>query len=398
MAERIQQADDGETRAIILTGVLSLFICIGISRFGYGVMIRSLLSEQVFSAYQTGLLASINLTGYLAGCIWYTFLPTPRDVLQALRLFVTGCVITLAALLVSDNFAWWSLMRFTNGLLSGAAFILTSVELVTALSNRDRLSYTPLLFSGVGLGICCSSISPVMGVTQSFNVITWMSLTCVLACIFLLNITSGMRTGQPEWRHDRKSLLIKPALAPLGIFLLSYGLEGAGYIIHATYIFSYSSASGNDSAVAVAGWISLGLGAAAGPALVWFLSRSISLTRIITGLYATQAIAIAVVIAGHGASSVVLSSFVFGASFMGVTSAYIYCAKMLWPQFLSGAAFLTVVYSIGQAVGPATGARLLSGNDISDAPFVLSMLIVGAAFTLFVLSSWLTPSLGHPQR
>lgn len=370
--------------AVVVIGMLSLLAAIGVSRFGYGVLIPSLMEGGGISANGIGLVGMMNLLGYLVGCVALMLLPVRANSLTLIQVCLVGSVATLAALALSGHLYWWSLMRFVNGVFGGAVFILVSVSLVGELSRGGRhLHSAPLMYSGVGLGILLSAVTGTWNLLSvNDNLLLWSAFGVVSVAVVHLLSRSLPRTCLVTG-NARSGGLRANTSAVLLLFVLSYAMEGMGYIVYASYVFPYQMGAQASAEFALTAWAALGVGAALGPILVWHYDARGAVHRAVYALFLGQAAAVAFTVATHGVYLSVFSAFVFGVSFMGITSAYIFLAKKIWPGLTSGAAVLTVAYSCGQAVGPVLGASVVQDSQIGGPTLGLSLGLVLIATGLF---------------
>ena len=59
---------------ILLAGIVSLFIAIGVARFSYTCLLPAMLDDKAMSLAFSGVMASVNYVGYLFGALFAIFI------------------------------------------------------------------------------------------------------------------------------------------------------------------------------------------------------------------------------------------------------------------------------------------------------------------------------------
>jgi len=93
--------------SVIIAGILSLFIGVGVARFSYTSLLPYMLEDGTLSLNFSGVLASLNYVGYLSGAILAIFI---KDFNLKIKLFRIGlflCVITTLILGITTNEILW---------------------------------------------------------------------------------------------------------------------------------------------------------------------------------------------------------------------------------------------------------------------------------------------------
>jgi MFS family permease len=160
---------------------------------------------------------------------------------------------------------------------------------------------------------------------------------------------------------------------------LSYLFEGIGYIIIGTYLVALvAESTGAQDATWV--WVVAGLAAVPSPVLWAAVSRRVGLTTALTGAYVLQILAAVLPVAVGGVAGGYLGAALFGATFMGITQMTMARARQL--GIGAAAAGLTLVYALGQLLGPLIVAVLPAGGY--GPAFLVAAVILGGATVLTV--------------
>jgi predicted MFS family arabinose efflux permease len=170
--------------------------------------------------------------------------------------------------------------------------------------------------------------------------------------------------------------------------LVAYGLFGAGYIAYATFIIAYlRGAEGFTSGDITRFWLIFGLSSIAA---VFAWGRILGRLRGGWGLVATLSvltIGTAAPLLWSTPAGAYLSAILFGGSFLAVLVAVASFARRAFkPHAVTGAiGTLTVVFGIGQCIGPVLSGALADGPNGLKAGLWLSVAIlaVGALVAAF---------------
>jgi len=360
--------------ATIATGMLALLISIGISRFGYGPIIADLVDGNGFSKLDAGLIAGANLFGYLSGCFYMSSVNASKYSIRGLQVYVLISLVTVAALSQISSFYGWFVLRLINGFAGGATFILVSVYLLGIMKARDKLNIATIMYTGVGIGILLSSFSVVRPDFSVNTIVLIQAAICSICYVLFFMVSSNI--SRPERMSGHKFSMLSDANRLIALVTFSYLLEGMGYIIYATFIFPYLQLAMPVSGLVINNWLILGAGAAFGPLLVAIAVSMWSIVDVIIVLFVVQILSILLTLLVHHAFVIYLSAFGFGISFMGLTSAFIVYVKYKWNEIVALAGFITIAYSIGQAIGPVLGGmanEIYGGYEYS---IMLSMMFV----------------------
>jgi MFS family permease len=366
----------------------------GVSRFAYTALLPSLQKALGFDDASSGLIASANLTGYLAGVLWARHTPpgAPRRWLLrtglALSAFTTGAVGALGGV------AAWIAFRFAAGVASGLVFVLTSALVLEGLpQGRERLA--GLHYGGVGVGMALS------GALAAFVGPLGWQLPWLLLMFLCLGLAAPVLLVGPP-------LVVAPSAAqeparpsgdvPFGRLALAYGLQGLGYIVSGT--FAVRAVQQTPGLAAWAPWVWVVTGLAAAPS-AWFwaaASQRLGARRALITAHLLQAVGMALPALFASAAAAVVGAFLFGGTFMGIVTMALEAGRRLMPQAVARAVgSLTAVYGVGQIVGPL-GAGWMSRALGDPRPAVLAAAGAVALGGLVLVGGRRAPAEGGRAR
>lgn len=368
-------------------------VSLGITRFAYGLLLPVMRDDLGWSYTLAGAMNTANAAGYLLGALMTPWL---------MRRFGASAILLAGALLASVFMAAsgfftgaWPLLlqRLLAGITS--AFVFVAGGLMVARLGARSPAHSGLLiglcYGGTGWGIVVSALGVPMlldaahGVPHGWAWAWWgLALACLVGTAVLVwpaRILSHQdqrasspkkqaRTPQPsgkltsaankaESSRDPKSLPWR-AMAPA---LAGYTLFGMGYIGYMTFVIALLREQGvSDDAIMVF-YALLGLAVvASGRIWAGLLDRAkgggaLALLNAVLGV-AT------ILPALTGAWPVVLvSGLMFGGVFLSVvasTTAFVR-HNLPEPQWASGISAFTIVFALGQIVGPTVVGWVADG-------------------------------------
>lgn len=365
-------------------------VAIGLARFAYALLLPPMRADLGWSFAQAGAMNTANAAGYLVGAL----VAAPLGARMGDKaVFAVGLVLTALAVGVSGLTAGFTLLmvlRVVAGFTGALAFVcgagLTSVAAAGESKSRAP-TLLGIYFAGAGAGVTASALA----VPPLLETVGWRGGWLVLGAIALASTAFGLLAL-------RRAPEAAPALTDgahggwsprfMACTLVAYGLFGAGYIAYATFIIAYlRSAEGFSSGDVTRFWSILGLSSVAA-AFVW--GRVLARLRGGSGIAAT----LTVLAIGTGApllwtapAGAYLSAILFGGSFLAVLAAVAsFARRSLKPHAVTGAiGLLTVVFGIGQCIGPVLSGALADGPSGLTAGLWLSVAIlaVGAVIATF---------------
>lgn len=335
-------------------------------------------------------LATANYVGYLVGALAGTFLPRLTRSAAVLRGSLLLLVVSLAAMPLTRATTAWLVLRLVAGAVSATVFVIAVSALLGRL--REHPAHLPGWgFGGVGAGIALSGLLVlVLRGFADWRAAWWAS--AVLAA--LLSV--------PAWTMRTESAPA-PASAPapggrgrtaprthrwFGALFASYTLEGVGYIIAGTFLVAAID-QGSPGRLGTGAWVLAGVAAVPSAALWAGLGRRWSRPDVLLAALVVQAAGIALPALVEGPAAALVSAFLFGATFIGVSTVALAAGTHL--RFPRAVALLTAGYSVGQILGPLAVEPLLR-HGYRQALVLAALVVLAAAAAAFVLR------VGFPHR
>ncbi len=383
-------------RPYLLAFLLSLGVTISNSfaRFAYALVLPAMRGELGWNYVQSGWLNTANAIGYLIGAI-LTRLVIRRTGNR--RLFIGGLLLTALAVLATGltrDLTWLGFWRMLSGVTGAAAFIAGGALSANVVAGRPQLASTTtaIYFAGGGVGfILCGVGIPLLldASGPSAWPQAWIGMGVTGLVMFVACTWAATQVDEPN--RDAPSAAnrdITPSrgVTQLGASLLAYALFGLGYIAYMTFVIAWMRDGGAGTGAVIAVWCAFGVASLVGP---WLWRKPLQTwqpARMMAAAIALLAAGTLLPLLHPGSVSLFASAVLFGASMWNIPSSVTNLAKRALPTQAWGSAVasFTIVFSIGQIIGPvATGwlADQFGSLRIGLAPAV-GVLAAGALIAL----------------
>ena len=373
---------------ILFGGVLLLVVAMGISRFTFTPILPFMREDAGFSFEVAGFLASSNYIGYFIGALWAGFIYRQRK--HVLLLSVVLNVISVVLMGLIELYSVWLVLRLIAGITGGLIFVLTSSIIMDYLAKQTLTKWSGYLFSGIGLGIAISGLFvPFIEARFAWQG-TWIGLG-ILSALFLVITFLLWRNLQV---HDSvkvtKTADAKMSRGFMPWLIAAYGFEGLGYIITGTFLVDIIHNIPSLQAYSSYSWVIVGV-AAIPSAPVWtVLLEKFSAIKILFVAYILQVLGILLPVFSQTVWSVLLSSFLFGLTFVGIVTLTTAYARQLFPtQSGPVVSLLTTFYAFGQIIGPIIAGQLVVIFSSYKAALIFAGSIVLLGLIVMLCGKWI---------
>ncbi|ODS93045.1 MAG: MFS transporter [Comamonas sp. SCN 65-56] len=384
--------------AVALAGLLALAVAMGVGRFAFTPLLPMMLHDKVVTIAQGSWLATANYIGYLVGALVCTAVPWLLPQLYrrwgpapfAHAGLAATVVLTLAMALPIP--ALWPTLRFLAGVASAFVLLNVAAWCMVRLALQGRAAMGGLIFAGPGLGIVLSGLAASAMVAVQWRATAGWVVFGVLALLWYLPIWPVMRglanaTGaaQPVSATAAPASAAAPVLAR-ALHGLGYGLAGLGYIVTATFLPVIARmALEPGSPWPDLFWPIFGVGATFGVVLSTRSPEHWDRRWLLVACYAVQASGIIVGLLLPTVAGFAMGSLLLGLPFLALVSYAMQVARRLWPEAAdSFMSLITVVYGVGQIIGPPITAWLLAVHG-QQRGFTLGLTFAASALVLGAL-------------
>ncbi len=370
-----------ERMLILLRGAATLLAAMGLGRFAFTAVLPAMQADVGFTDADAGLMASLNLAGYLGG-VFLAGRASPAGRVLLFRLGLVVCVLCIAGMGVDLGLMAWDALRLAAGVSSGFLFVL-GTAFVFERGAATGPTGAALHFAGVGTGIALT------GLTAQF-VPDWRIAWGFLGVVALaLAVPAwGLSGATPRAAAGPAPTAPRMRWTPaLVLLVVAYALEGLGYIVSGTFLVAILRRLPETAHLASYAWVLAGLAAIPSP-LIWTrVAHRFGAWRSLTAAYVVQAVGIFLPLTGSAVAAL-LSAFSYGFTFIGITGVSIALAARLQPGATARAtALITIGYGIGQVIGPWAAGLVATGSS----GFALPLIGAGAVVT----GSALLSAVGH---
>jgi len=369
---------------ILLAGIVSLFIAIGVARFSYTSLLPAMLDDKAISLTFSGVMASVNYVGYLLGALFAIFIKSTGVKVKCFRLGLLCCVITTLIIGITDNDYWWLASRILAGFSSAMVMVIGSAIIMMKLNLENKTKAMGIYFSGIGVALAATDM---IG-RYVLSISSWQTSWLVLAL-------SGALVVFYPWRiltfvETVKQSAIKQSfnLAPFSGFVLilitAYFTAGVGYVVQGTFLPTIIKSLPGIGEYAGLTWLLVGL-AGIPSSVVWMrLAQQYGDLNIIIIAMSIQIVGILIPAITANIYLNLLSGIFYGGTFVGLVALFIHLGGKLAhhnPIVLIGA--LTAAYGLGQVGAPLYAVALTnwSGN-YNYALYVTALIVFSGALML----------------
>jgi predicted MFS family arabinose efflux permease len=375
-------------------GALILAVAMGVGRFAYTPLLPVMERDAGLAVATAGALASANLFGYLVGAALAMHPITHRNRLAILRWSLGGVVVTTAAM--ASIALLWLPLRFITGVCSGFVLVFASSIVLERAARALQPSWPPLFFSGVGLGIAFTGVAVPAFVAYGGSRAAWVGIAVV--CAVALAATArwfGDDAPPASIAEPQIDASLPNHQSTFAWLLVVYMAEAFAYIIPATFLVAIVQHIPELSRYAALSWVAVGLaGALATFPWIRVMAR-LGKSRALAAALCIQAIGIAAPVFWRSSGAVIFSAITLGGTFMAITLFATGLGRDIFPHKTSTATSrLTVLYSVGQVLGPLLATQLDLRFD-SFNPALLAAAGIAVVASLVTLVTLRDP---HPSR
>lgn len=378
--------------AIILAGILSLVVGVGVARFVFTSLLPPMLDNFLTVTF-AGVLASINYVGYLSGSIFAVFIKDINSKVKYFRLGMFLCVLTTIVLGISQNETIWAISRVVAGFGAAMALVVGSAIVMTKLNMDNKTKAMGIHFSGIGFSVL---ITDLLVRAAFYFEKTWeeawiiLSIFGFIASVYSTYILSFERKiKQNVVKHKFDFKLFSPFVI---LLIIAYFTEGVGMVVQGTFLPDIiNSLEGLDGYGGFT-WTIVGL-AGIPSCIIWMtLANRYGSVNIIIIAMLIQVIGILIPSLTSNIYLNLFSGVLFGGTFVGLVALFMNLGGKLAgnnPVFLMGA--ITTAYGIGQVSAPLYSVKLIEiFNSYNQALYVTAGLVFLGVLFLFVAKNLAT--------
>ena len=387
-------------------------VSLGMTRFAYALLLPPMREDLSWTYTLAGAMNTFNALGYLVGAL---LTPWALKRWGAVRVLIVGSVLASVLMAMTGFFTqalYLLLQRFLAGVASAAVFVsggLLAARLGAHLPSQSGL-LLGIYYGGTGWGIVISAlcVPAAIGLSAAHHAQhTWswawwcLAFICAIISAALYLIRSHLNRWMPELStappappnvHQASlptttlSAPFQPAWRVWTAGLLGYGLFGVGYIGYMTFVVAVLREQGAPSANITFFYAALGLAVVASSRIWAGLLNHFKGGQALAILNALLSVATLIPALTSAWPAMLLSGVLFGGVFLSVVASTTAMVKHNLPaaQWASGISAFTVVFAVGQIVGPTVVGWIADGPGGLRRGLVFS----AAALLLGALVAW----------
>ena len=371
---------------------LAAAVSLGLARFSYALLLPPMRAALHWSYFTAGAMNTANAAGYLVGALLAPRWFARHD---ALRVATAGGLAT-AAILVAHAFADSDAPLYALRMLAGVASAATFVGgglLATRLSAHAPHPglVVGIYYGGAGLGILASTaIVPPLGWRAAWVALGAVSLACTLAT---WGVTRASRALVATGRDAPSAARASAQWPPMAPLLTGYLMFGLGYIGYMTFIVTLLRDQGLPPAWVAAFFALLGAGVVASSWIWAGLLQRHRGGRPLSQLNAILAVATLLPVLSVQPAVVAPSCLLFGCTMLSVVASTTAFVRHNLPpaQWAAGIGAFTIVFALGQILGPSLSGHLADGPGGLARGFVFSAIVLALGAVLAVRQRPLAP-------
>ena len=371
---------------ILLSGILSIIIGVGVARFAFTSLLPSML-DGFLTVEDAGLFASFNFAGYLSGAIFSIFIKDINTKVNLFRLGIVLSIFTTLILATTINELVWFISRVVAGFGSAMVLVVGSAIVMVKLSYEDKTKAMGIHFSGIGFAITISELISQGTLKYGTFEDAWMVLTMFA---FVLSFYSlHILSFDKELRKDaQKHKISKAMFTPYVILLiLAYFTAGIGFVVQATFFPDIINSLEGLDGFGNIGWLVVGL-AGIPSAIIWMrLAQKYGSVNMIIIAFILQILGILIPTMTNDISLNILSGALYGSTFIGHVALFMHHGGKLAgknPVIFMGA--MTAAYGIGQVAAPLYSIALFEMYGNYDMTLYVTAFIASFGIVFLLLA------------
>ncbi len=381
---------------IVLAGGLSIFACLGLARFAFGMLLPSMREALGMTYDQMGFLGTGNFIGYLAGVALAPLLlrhVKPRSLIPSGLLLITVCMLGVGAV---DSYHAVLILYALVGVGSGLVNIPVMALVAFWFRKEKRGQAAGLMVIGSGVAIMLSGVV-IPYLNERLGDDGWRAGWLALALLVLLvaiaaallirndpgdkGLTALGRDGEADYEPATAGGLSGAARTLLHLGGL-YAIFGATYVIYGTFIVT-TMVEEHAYAEASAGlfWAWVGFFSLFSGSVFGVLSDRYGRRGGLMTVFAVQTLAYLLAGSGLGGVAMFGSVVLYGIAVFAIPAIMAAAVGDCLGRARAAAGFsiITFFFAIGQALGPAAAGLVAESTGTFTTSYLASAVLTGFA-------------------
>lgn len=384
--------DRNNNIAILIAGIFSIIIGLGVARFAFTGLIPAMLDDYLSIKF-VGILASLNFAGYLSGSLFSIFIKDINVKVYLYRLGVVLAILTTFVLSYSDNNTLWMISRVLAGFAGAMCLIVGTAIVMQKLTIKSKTKAMGIHFSGIGFSILTTDL--IARFILSLNY-TWRDSWSVLAIfaiilsfysVYILSFDKEVKQKAVKTKFDFS--IFTPFVI---VLIMAYFAEGVGFVVQATFLPDIINNLKGLEGYGSITWTLVGV-AGIPSCIIWMLlAHRFGSSNIIIIALLLQAVGVLIPVFSTNVYLNLLSGVLYGGTFIGLVALFMNLGGQLSkgnPVVLMGA--LTTSYGIGQVIAPLYSVYFIEKYGSYDYALILTAIIVVGGAILLLMAKKFEP-------
>lgn len=381
---------------VVFVGTLTIFACLGLARFAFGMLLPSMRDVLGLSYDEMGFLGTVNFAGYLAAVAVSPLLLrrfSPRQLIASGLFLIALCMLGIAA---GNSYLVILLFYTCVGVGSGLANIPIMVLVSYWFRREKRGQAAGLIVIGSGFAIVFSGfLIPVLNASFGQNGwrVSWLLLALIVLLVAVIaawlirndpaekglvpvGIAQALEYDPSESRGHFSPVRI---LTHLGVL---YFIFGATYVIYGTFIVT-TMVEEYAFAEVSAGyfWSWVGFFSLFSGTLFGLLSDKIGRKRGLMAVFGVQTLAYLLAGSRLGTTALFASVVLYGIAVFAIPAIMAAAVGDYLGKARAAAAFsiITFCFAIGQTIGPAVAGIVAESTGTFTGSYLASAVLTGFA-------------------
>lgn len=383
---KINLFDKNNNAAILLAGIISIIIGVGVTRFAFTSLLPFML-EDFLNIKKAGILASLNFAGYLFGAVLIVFIKDINAKVKYFRLGIIIIILTTFVLVYSSNYYLWIFARILAGLGSSYVLIIAGALVMVKLNLKNKTKAMGIHYCGIGIAIVIVEI--IAQYTLSFGTwkMSWLILSIfafVLSfyCIYILSFDKKIKEKAIKHKFDTSIFSLYVIL-----LILSYFTQGIGFVVQATFLPDIVNSLEGLEGYGNLTWLIVGLAGIPSSILWMRLAHKKGSINVIIIAMILQIIGIIIPTISANLYLILLSAILYGSTFIGLVSLFMTLGGNIAknnPVVLMS--IFTSAYGLGQILGPLYSVYLIQIYSTYNSALYLTAFFVFCGIILLLIA------------
>jgi MFS family permease len=386
--------DRNNNIAILIAGIFSIIIGLGVARFAFTGLIPPMLDDYLNIKF-VGILASLNFAGYLSGSLFSVFIKDINVKVYLYRFGIVLAILTTFVLAYSTNNTLWMVSRVLAGFAGAMCLIVGTAIVMQKLTIKSKTKAMGIHFSGIGFSILTTDLIAryviSLGNTwrDSWTVLAIFAIILSFYSVYILSFDKEVKQNAVKTKFDFS--IFTPFVI---ILIMAYFAEGVGFVVQATFLPDIiNNLPGLDGYGSLT-WTLVGV-AGIPSCIIWMLlAHKFGSSNIIIIALLVQAVGILIPVFSTNMYLNLLSGVLYGGTFIGLVALFMNLGGQLSkgnPVVLMGA--LTTSYGIGQVIAPLYSVYFIEKYGNYDYSLILTAIIVIGGAILLLMAKKFEPDI-----